>query len=100
METDSDFWEKRKKADEVYKDLTGISYWANPDMNSQLRVLMDCLLSICPDVETYHDNLQEDLISLWDKHDFVSIMMRLLDMADSPILMDDDKLPYPYSSWS
>ena len=93
VETDSDFWEKRKKADEVYKDLTGISYWANPDMNSQLRVLMDCLLSICPDVETYRDNLQEDLISLWDKHDFVSIMMRLLDMADSPILMDDDKLP-------
>ena len=54
METDSDFWTKRKKADEVYKEVTGISYWANPDISSQLRVLIDCLLHICPDVETYH----------------------------------------------
>ena len=90
METDSDFWEKRKKADIVYEELTGISYWANSDMNSQLRVLMDCLLNICPDVETYHKYLQSNLISLWEKHDFVSIMSRLLEMADNPILINDD----------
>lgn len=90
METDSDFWEKRKKADEVYADITGISYWANPDMNSQLRVLIDCLLHICPDVETYHDHLQDELISLWEKHDFMSIMSRLLDIADNPILVTDE----------
>ena len=90
METDSDFWEKREKADKVYEDITGISYWANPDMNSQMRVLMDCLLNICPDVETYHENLQDELISLWAKHDFMSIMARLLKFADNPILVTDE----------
>ena len=90
METDSDFWEKRKKADEVYKDITGISYWANPEMNSQLRVLIDCMLSICPDVETYHDNLEETIISLWDKHDVISVASRLLKMGDNPILINED----------
>ena len=93
METDSDFWEKREKADKVYTEITGIPFWANPDMNSQLRVLMDCLLSICPDVETYHENMQDELISLWDKHDFVSIMARLLKFADNPILDTDENRP-------
>ena len=90
METDSDFWAKRKKADVIYKEITGINYWANPDMNSQLRVLMDCLLSICPDVETYTDSLQKYLIALWEKHDAVSVLSRLLEMANDPILINDE----------
>lgn len=90
METDSDFWTKRKKADEVYKEVTGISYWANPDISGQLRVLIDCLLHICPDVETYHKSLEKYLISLWEKHDAVSLMTRLLEMAEDPVLINDD----------
>ena len=90
METDSDFWEKRVKADRVYKEISGVSYWANPDMNSQLRVLMDCMISICPDVETYTEQLQHQLISLWEKHDWVSIMQRLLEMGDNPIMDNDE----------
>ena len=89
METDSDFWEKREKADKIYKDITGISYWANPDMNSQVRVLMDCILNVCPNVEAYQENLQEDLISIWDKHDPISLITRLLKLADAPILIND-----------
>ena len=90
LETDSDFWLKREKADVVYKDILGISYWANPDMSGQMRVLMDCLLHICPDVETYHNSLEKYLISLWEKHDAVSVMTRLLEMAEDPILINDD----------
>ena len=37
----------------------------------------------------YHENMQDELISLWDKHDFVSIMARLLKFADNPILDTD-----------
>lgn len=91
METDTDFWEKRKKADIVYKDITGISYWANADMNSQLRILMDCLLMLCPDVETYTESLQGHLIALWEDHDFISALTRLLEMADDPLLSNDEK---------
>ena len=90
LETDSDFWLKREKADVVYKDILGISYWANPDMSSQMRVLTDCLLHICPDVETYHKSLEKYLISLWEKHDAVRVMNRLLEMAEDPILINDD----------
>ena len=35
-------------------------------MNLQLRVVMDYLLRICPDVETYVYSLQDNLISLCD----------------------------------
>ena len=90
METDSDFWEKREKADKIYEDITGISYWANADMNNQLRVLMDCLLTVCPDVETYAGSLQRYLISLWEKHDVISILSRLLEMSEDPILINDE----------
>ena len=90
METDSDFWEKREKADKIYKDITGISYWANADMNNQLRILMDCLLTVCPDVETYAGSLQNYLISLWAKHDVISIMSRLLEMSEDPLLVNDE----------
>ena len=90
VETDSDFWQKREKADVIYKEILGIAYWANPDMSGQMRVLMDCLLHICPDVETYHNSLEKYLISLWEKHDAVSVMTRLLEMAEDPILINDD----------
>ena len=90
VETDSDFWQKREKADVIYKEILGIAFWANPDMSGQMRVLMDCLLHICPDVETYHNSLEKYLISLWEKHDAVSVMTRLLEMAEDPILINDD----------
>ncbi len=90
VETDSDFLKKREKADKVYAEITGIPFWSNPDMNSQLRLLMDCMLNICPDVETYTDNLQDNLISLWEKHDPVSVLARMVKMADDPILINDE----------
>lgn len=90
METDSDFWDKRKEADKIYKEITGINYWANPDMNSQMRVLMDCLLNLCPDVETYSGSLQKHLIALWEKHDVISVLNRMLQMSDDPLLVNDD----------
>ncbi|MBR2844145.1 MAG: hypothetical protein IKF00_02925 [Solobacterium sp.] len=90
LETDSDFLEKRKKADQVYEHITGISYWMNPDMNAQLRNLMDCMLNICPDVNTYREHLQDNLISLWEDHDALSVMSGLLKMAEDPILINDE----------
>ena len=90
METDSDFWEKREKADKIYEDITGISYWANADMNNQLSVLMDCLLTVCPNVETYTGSLQKYLIALWEKHDVISIVSRLLEMSEDPVLINDE----------
>ena len=89
LETDSDFALKRKKADIVYKEITGINYWVNADINSELKVIMDCLLRICPDVETYENSLQNNLISLWEKHDVVSVLRKLMEMSEDPILITE-----------
>ena len=90
QETDSDFAAKRLKANAVYRQVTGLEYWANSEMNLQIRVVMDYLLRICPDVETYVNSLQDNLISLWERHDPVSVMTRLLDMANDPILINEE----------
>ncbi|MCR5448736.1 MAG: hypothetical protein K6F23_05005 [Solobacterium sp.] len=90
LETDSDFLQKREKADQVYEKTTGITYWMNPDMNFQLRNLMDSLLNICPDVKTYREHLQDNLISLWENHDPFSLLSGLLKMAEDPILINDE----------
>ena len=89
IETDSDFILKREKADVIYKEITGIDYWVNADINSELKVIMDCLLRICPDVETYENSLQDNLISLWEKHDVVSVLKKLMEMSEDPILITE-----------
>ena len=90
QETDSDFAAKRLKANAVYRNVTGVDYWANSEMNLQLRVVMDYLLRICPDVETYVYSLQDNLISLWEKHDPASVLTKLLQMAEDPILINEE----------
>ena len=90
LETDSDFNIKREKADVIYKEITGISYWYNPDINLQIRIIMDSLLKLCPDVETYVASLQDNIIYLWEKHDPVSVFSRVLEMAEDPILINEN----------
>jgi hypothetical protein len=41
-------------------------------------------------VETYAGSLQKYLISLWEKHDVISILSRLLEMSEDPILINDE----------
>ena len=89
QETDSDFAIKRLKANDIYKQITGIDFWSNTGMNTQLRVIMDYLLKICPNVDTYVLSLQNHLISLWEKHDAASIMGNLMEMAEDPILINE-----------
>ena len=90
IETDSDYLKKREKADIIYKEITGINYWTNYDMNVQLRIIMGALLRICPDVETYANSLQNNLIALWEKHDPQSVLYRMLEMANDPLLINEE----------
>ena len=89
FETDSDFMEKRQKADVVYKEITGITYWNNYEMNAQIRTIMDCLMRICPSVEVYEASLQDNIIALWEKHDLISVAQRFMEMANDPILINE-----------
>ncbi len=88
LETDSDFQQKRLKANAVYKDITGIDYWVNPDMDKHIRNILDYFLKIVPDAKTYRDTLQDELIHLWADRSPINILARLLSIASKPVLMD------------
>lgn len=89
LETDSDFIFKRQKANDIYKELTGIAYWNNANMNSELRTIIGCLLRICPTAEIYTESLEDNLIALWEKHDLKSVFSKLLEMSEDPLLVNE-----------
>ncbi|MCR5794055.1 MAG: hypothetical protein K6G61_01735 [Solobacterium sp.] len=90
LETDSDFVTKRIKADKVYKDITGIDYWSNHDADAMSRTLLSYLLKICPSVDIYTNSLQEKLITLWEDRSFFSVMSNLLEIANDPLLINEE----------
>lgn len=90
LETDSDFQEKRLKANAVYKEITGIDYWVNPDMDKHIRNILDYFLKIVPDAKTYRLALQDELIHLWADRSPINILARILSIASEPLLMDKD----------
>lgn len=90
IETDSDFSEKRTRANAIYKEITGIDFWVNPDMDKQIRIILDYFLKLSPDVLIYHRSLQNGLINLWADHTPISILSNLLTMASDPLLVNED----------
>ncbi|MCR5097015.1 MAG: hypothetical protein K6A70_09850 [Erysipelotrichaceae bacterium] len=89
LETDTDFIKKRQSANVIYEDLTGIPYWNNANINSELRTIIGCLLRLCPTAEIYTQSLEDNLISLWEKHDAVSVFKKLLEMSEDPLLVNE-----------
>ncbi|MBQ6478782.1 MAG: hypothetical protein IJI44_05360 [Erysipelotrichaceae bacterium] len=90
LETDSDFEAKRVKANQVYKELTGIDYWYNREANAMIRTILSYLLEICPTAEIYSQSLQNKLIHIWENRDPVTILSNLLDMANDPVLINKE----------
>ncbi len=89
VEADSAFQEKRIKANAIYKEITGIDYWVNPEMDKQIRNILYYLLKICPDVPTYKISLQDQLIHLWEDRSPVNVISRFLDIASDPLLIQE-----------
>ena len=90
LETDSDFEAKRFKADKVYKDITGIDYWSNHDADALSRTLLCYMQKICPSAEIYTKSLQAKLITLWEDRSFLAILSNLLEIANDPLLINED----------
>ncbi len=89
VEADSAFKEKRIKANAIYKEITGIDYWVNPEMDKQIRNILYYLLKICPDINTYRYSLQDQLIHLWEDRSPVNVISRFLDIASDPLLIQE-----------
>ena len=90
QEADSDFMAKRLTANRVYYEITGINYWSNPMMNTQIRNIMSYFLKICPTVDVYVNSLQDNFIELWEKHDPVSVITKLVEMSEDPLLINEE----------
>ncbi|MBQ1483267.1 MAG: hypothetical protein IIZ28_06820 [Erysipelotrichaceae bacterium] len=89
-ETDSDYYEKRKKANEVYKKLTGIDYWYNLESDYALKTILAYCLELSPTVEVYAATLQDKLIGMWADRSPVNITKNLLELANDPVLINDE----------
>ena len=90
LETDSDFEEKRVKANEIYKQITGIDYWYNHEANEMINDILSYFLEIAPDIDIYVDGLQEKLIRIWETKDRIYVLKDLLELASDPILINDE----------
>ena len=90
LENDSDFEQKRIKANEVFKNLTGLDYWYNKEANNMVRDILAYALEICPSVEVYADSLQEQVIGLWEDRSPINVMSRILAMANDPVLINEE----------
>ena len=88
-ETDSDYYEKRAKANEVYKKLTGIDYWYNVESDEALKIILAYCLELCPTVDVYVASLQDKLIRIWEDRSPINIMKNLLDLANDPVLINE-----------
>ena len=90
LETDSDYLEKRREANVVYKEVTGIDFWSNIEMHNELMIVLDYLIHICPSPEIYTEGMQDKLIKLWNDPSPVNVMSNLLDISNDPILINEE----------
>ena len=90
FETDSDFEERRVKANQIYKDLTGLDFWYNKETNYFLKTILGYLLEICPTPEKYYQCLQDKIIHIWADSSPVNILSTLLSIANDPELINEE----------
>ena len=90
VQTDSDYTEKRAAADVIYKELTGIDYWVNPEADAMSRIILAYLQKICPTAKIYAQSLQKKLILLWEDRSPLNILSNLLEIANDPVLINEE----------
>lgn len=89
LETDTDFEEKRVKANVIYKQITGIDYWYNHEANEMINDILSYLIEIAPNIDIYVDGLQDKLIRIWESKNRIYVLKDLLELASDPILIND-----------
>ena len=91
QETDSNYLSRLKTGpDELHRLFTGLAYWNNVEMNNELHTMLCFLGEICPTAEIYELCMQDRLISMMRNRSPVNILRNLFDMADDPLLINED----------
>lgn len=63
-ETDSDFETAFRRADVVFRDLTGESFWTNVGVNMELYLCFEYLLYLIPTPEVYTEHIQSIAVNI------------------------------------
>lgn len=89
-ETDSDFWEKMRRADDVSQKFTGMDFWVNVPVNFQLHTLLGLINELCPTQELYAECIQDRLISAFSDRSPNNILSQISQLSDDGRLVNDD----------
>ena len=89
-ETDSDFYGKMERANEISKKFTGMDFWVNVPVNFQLHTLLGLINELCPTQELYAQCIQDRLISAFSNRSPNNILGQISQLSDDGRLVNDD----------
>ena len=88
QETNSSWFNSVQKANKVYREIVGYDTWNNPVVNTQIKVVTEYLLELCPDNKTYAAQLQNAVCELWNNRgSLLSIMKTLFRISENENLI-------------
>lgn len=90
QQTDSNYSYTSMNANRVYKDLVGIDFWNNVEMDTKLRVILNYLLKIAPTSKVYKEHIQDKLISMWSNRTVSNVMTTLMEIAGDTELINNN----------
>lgn len=89
-ETNSDYYQRTRKVNEVYKAYTGQEYWANEAVNFQLHTFLGYIDSIVKDQESYVKYVQDSLISMFKNRSPNNILRTFSNLSEDGNLVNED----------
>lgn len=93
-ETDIDYSIKRKRAEAIHRQLSGLHFGTNPETNHLLRTFLEYIAAICPDEAVYTEHIQETLKHMMAHSNSLSIIADFAGMASDPGLINDENRAY------
>lgn len=88
-ETDSDYYERTLRANEVYKAFTGQDFWSNEAVNFQLHTFLGYIDAIVKNQEDYVNYVQDNLISMFKNRSPNNILRSFSDLSEDGNLVND-----------
>ncbi|MBQ1505277.1 MAG: hypothetical protein IIZ48_00725 [Erysipelotrichales bacterium] len=90
QQTDSDFLARQARAQEVFREITGTTFWNNVEWDTRLRVIMNAMLRMVPSSQMYLNHIQDKAISMWEDKSIPNIISQLMSIAEDPALINEE----------
>ena len=89
-ETNSDYYERTLKVNDVYRAYTGQDFWANEAVNFQLHTLLGYIDSIVKDQDSYVKYVQDSLISMFSNRSPNNILHTFSALSEDGNLVNEE----------